>query len=310
MSQGRPPPPLEPRMMNEPRPDTHSQNYFARNHRNGKLPDPVELASRLEEAKTSASVLHEVLTNTPPSEVLNNDLIKEFADRCTSASRSIELYMRAEDPAPDNDTMESLIDTNEQLQASLSLHQRAILNARKQAGIGRPTDDTSSVLPPPSQTATTSSSRQPSPHRTSQDALGHDVPPIPPRKPNGKGKEREYEYDSTVAGPSAGPSRSHTPAIASAGEDPFRDPYRDEGVASGSGARTRLEDEPPRLGYEPYHPGFNPTSSYIGRQESAVGKEAMHGAFATNEARPSHGVEEEELYDVTPTSKQPPMYRY
>lgn len=46
--------------------------------------------------------------------------------------------MNATDPAPDNDTMESLIDTNEQLQQSLNHHQRAVLNAKKQLGLGSP----------------------------------------------------------------------------------------------------------------------------------------------------------------------------
>lgn len=70
--------------------------------------------------------------NTPPDEILGNELIREFADRCLSASRSIQGYMSSQNPVPDNDTMESLIDTNEQLQTALNQHQRAMLNARKQ----------------------------------------------------------------------------------------------------------------------------------------------------------------------------------
>ena len=54
--------------------DAHSQNYFARSHSNRRLPDAVELASRLEEARTSATLLHQVVSSTPPSEVLQNDL--------------------------------------------------------------------------------------------------------------------------------------------------------------------------------------------------------------------------------------------
>lgn len=131
----------------------HSQNYFARAPQfNGsagtstqnnasrakRLPDPVELTSRLEEARTSAKLLEQVVINTPPAEVLDNELIKEFADRCQSASRSIQGYMQSDDPVPDNDTMESLIDTNEQLQTALNQHQRTVLNARKQMGVNEP----------------------------------------------------------------------------------------------------------------------------------------------------------------------------
>ncbi len=46
--------------------------------------------------------------------------------------------MTARNPGPDNDTMESMIDTNEQLQQALNLHQRALLNARKQMGTDSP----------------------------------------------------------------------------------------------------------------------------------------------------------------------------
>jgi hypothetical protein len=69
--------------------------------------------------------------STPPSEVLGNELIKEFADRCQSASRSIQGYINAEDPAPDDDTLLTLIETNDQLTLSMSKHQRAVLQARK-----------------------------------------------------------------------------------------------------------------------------------------------------------------------------------
>ncbi len=53
--------------------------------------------------------------------------------------------MTAENPGPDNETMESLIDTNEQLQqALLNQHRRAMLNAKKLMGI----NDTSNAPSP------------------------------------------------------------------------------------------------------------------------------------------------------------------
>jgi hypothetical protein len=125
-------PNFRPAVNHNSHPNANSQNYFARSHRNNRLPDPIELASRLEEARTSAKLLEQVVMNTPPAEMLDNELIKEFADRCLSASRSIQGYMVCESPAPDNETMESLIDTNEQLQTALNQHQRAVLSARKQ----------------------------------------------------------------------------------------------------------------------------------------------------------------------------------
>lgn len=303
-----------PPVVNGPPPNaqTHnynSQNYFSRSHSNQRLPNPVELASRLEEARTSAKLLQEAVTNTPPAEVLDNDFMKEFADRCTSASRSIQGYMTAENPAPDNETMESLIDTNEQLQAALSLHQRAMLQARKHAGIGAPSEPSpvAESLPVPVSNGA-GSSRQPSPHRaTYDDSEDYEAPPMPPPRKNGKGKEREY--DDSIAGP----SRTQTPGPE---DDPFKDPVPENpgsgSRAGGSGVGgSRYADDEPRLAYEPFHPGFNATPSYLGRQESAIGKEAMHGAVPPEPTRLS-GVrdDEEELYDTTPQKSKEPIYRY
>ncbi|ETS84784.1 hypothetical protein PFICI_02809 [Pestalotiopsis fici W106-1] len=309
------PPPVNPQADN-----FHSQNYFSRNHTNSRLPDPVELASRLEEARTSAKLLQEVVTNTPTSEVLNNDFMKEFADRCTSASRSIQGYMTAENPAPDNDTMESLIDTNEHLQAALSLHQRAMLQARKQAGIGAANEPNAiPALAPDHMTAPVSngagSSRRPSPHPTMDDSDEYEAPSMPPPKRKGKGKEVDYD---SVASASASASRSHTPP---AEDDPFRDPVpeRSGAHAGGSGAGgSRYLDDEPRLAYEPFNPGFTTTQSYLGRQESAIGKEAMHGATAggghssgtAKLSRVDSTEGEEGIYDVSPQRSKDPVYRY
>ncbi len=107
------------------------QNYFARQHRSKSLPPPHELAARVEEARTSAKLLLQVVQSTPPGEFLNNDLIKEFADRCQSASRTLQAYIHADNPAPDNDTLQNLIDTNDQLTMAMSKHQRAVLHVRR-----------------------------------------------------------------------------------------------------------------------------------------------------------------------------------
>jgi len=139
-------PPGGPRTLNAPPFDPHSQNYFSRNHTNRRLPEPRELASRIEEARTSAKLLTQLTQSTPPSELLQNDLIREFSDRCQSASRSIQAYMVAENPAPDNDTMLTLIETNDQLALAMSKHQRAVLQARKTLGLGSESGGVSPAL--------------------------------------------------------------------------------------------------------------------------------------------------------------------
>lgn len=122
----------------------HQQNYFARNHKPRGLPPPAELAQRIEEAKTSAKLLSQVVQSTPPAEVLGNQLIKEFVERCQSASRSVQSYIHSDNPAPDEDTLLTLIETNDQLATALSRHQRAMLQARRVTG-------TPSPNPPPNQ---------------------------------------------------------------------------------------------------------------------------------------------------------------
>ncbi|KAI9791402.1 MAG: hypothetical protein M1816_003970 [Peltula sp. TS41687] len=125
------------------------QNYFARHHRTKGLPAPHELAQRIEEAKTSAKLLLQVLQSTPPGEVLNNDLMKEFSERCQSASRSLQGYINATDPAPDDDTLLTLIETNDQLSMAISKYQRAVLQARKTISSVAAAAATVTPSPPP-----------------------------------------------------------------------------------------------------------------------------------------------------------------
>ncbi|KAL8715489.1 MAG: hypothetical protein Q9220_000824 [cf. Caloplaca sp. 1 TL-2023] len=111
-----------------------SQNYFARNHRPRGLPPPHELAQRIEEARTSSKLLLQVVQSTPPNEVLTNELIKEFVERCQSASRSIQGYINSDNPPPDENTLLTLIETNDQISTALSRYQRSMLQARRMTG--------------------------------------------------------------------------------------------------------------------------------------------------------------------------------
>ncbi|KAI9832307.1 MAG: hypothetical protein M1826_001993 [Phylliscum demangeonii] len=156
------------------------QNYFARHHhRPHGLPTPEELAARVEEAKMSAKLLLQVVQSTPSNELLHNDLIKEFAERCQSASRSIQGYIHAEQPPPDDDTLLTLIETNDQLTLAMSKHQRAVLQARKVASSAMLTTDappgsstgaadataasTATLSPPPMAMATAATGSQEQP---------------------------------------------------------------------------------------------------------------------------------------------------
>ena len=228
--------------------------------------------------------------------------------------------MTSENPAPDNETMESLIDTNEQLQQALNQHQRAVLNARKHLGLGERSNN-----PSPNPPEINGLTRPPVPQVSS---YGEEAPPLPTRS-NGKDK------GANLAAPAqAGGSRSATgtPRPAEESEDPFRDPvpepsassvYGRTGGASATGAPALDE---PRLGFEPFHPGFNSTPSYVNRQDSAYDKVQMHGASSSpeepsgpNNSRgvPQPKIDEDNLYDdddndaynSSGKSKEP-MYRY
>jgi hypothetical protein len=247
----------------------HTQNHYSRSHTQQSqygLPPPAELAGRLEEARTSAKLLEQVVMNTPPNEILGNELIREFADRCVSASRSIQGYMSSQNPVPDNDTMESLIDTNEQLQTALNQHQRAMLNARKLERTDSQHQDS-----PEMNGANQLLPRQDS--ALSQGSESGGLLPLSPPEPsgiaggsgsgNGKGKAAEYE-------PPPGPPPGHAAALASGSgsasgaqrpkqdevwDDPFADPQDNHGPVGGSsaGAAPYVDQ---RHAQEPYHPGF------------------------------------------------------
>lgn len=75
-----------------------------------------------------------MVQSTPQDELIGNELIKEFAERARQAHRSIQDFINSENPAPDESTMLTLIETSEQLGIAMNKHQRAMLQARKAAG--------------------------------------------------------------------------------------------------------------------------------------------------------------------------------
>lgn len=311
-SQGRMPPVgPRPAMMSPPgQLDRHSQNYFAKAHSNNRLPDPIELASRLEEARTSAKLLEQVVMNTPPGEMLHNELIREFANRCLSASRSIQGYMVSENPSPDNDTMESLIDTNEQLQTALNQHQRAVLSAKKQLGLGTGSSDVS-----PAPETTNGSDREPDWQTSGAMPLAA-AAGIVASGGNGKGKQAE------VYGAPDGPPPGNAPSGSGHGkdhdevslEDPFDDPFRDPQPGSsnhvGQSSSGAYNDH--RLAHEPFNPGFQPAALSYGDEKEALGGPAASSGEAGLHIQPPRGQrsaagddDDDDIYGATPKSREP-----
>ena len=186
--------------------------------------------------------------------------------------------MVAENPGPDNDTMETLIDTNEQLGKAMSQHQRAVLNARKVTGLasGTPT-------PPP-----VGNSGFEVPPRTES---GFAAPP--PGPPPGRRKEVPPPV------PAGGKQRPVVPPpgdfvqVDPEEENPFTDPTERRAKTQTHNPPFPIDNEPKatgqfndRLGVEPWHPGFKETQSYVGRQENAVDSTTMHAAVGADVNKP------------------------
>lgn len=85
-----------------------------------------------------------------------NDLIKEFVDRCRTSSRYIQQYIHATNPAPDEETLLTLIETNDEISVAISQQQRAMLRARKARGASTPNSGVTSPVSQPSDAAVAS----------------------------------------------------------------------------------------------------------------------------------------------------------
>lgn len=259
------------------------QHPTAQSQQPNSLPTPQELASRIEEARNTAKILLQLLQSTPPEQVLNQDLIKEFSDRCLAAQRSMQEYISCTAPPPDDDTLQTLIETNEQLSLAISRHQRAVLQARRILGqspspaLG--SNNAAFAPPPQHQSAPQQQSlQQPSlldstnPHNT--------YSPVSP-------------VDNTFSAP-PGPPPGHRSAAALTPNDPFADPV--ESTHNHDLDYTNHPQEPRNYGPSletNSRPAYGAvTESYMGRQYSAANGLTMHGGVDTSTAEDVSPVEQ------------------
>lgn len=296
-------------------------NSGSRSHSRG-LPAPVELAGRIEEARTSAKLLLQLVQSTPPNELIGNDLVKEFAERCISAQRSIQGYIASDNPAPDDDTMLTLIETNEQLSLAASKHQRAILQARRAIGAS-PSPPVQQQQPPPTLPPVNNA-----PSGVPASSFEQPLPALPQRKdvPSPMDSVPRDPYDPlpsaapfTLQGPApnnsalpsylqVAPNQQSTVPQQAQEENPFADHY----------TSTYSPPTNPRSnGYggspDSYHPGYQSTPSYIHRQESATNNLTMHGAAIPEERSqtPDRNLTQPQQHDVSPIAERNTVtYRY
>ncbi|PYH97945.1 hypothetical protein BO71DRAFT_96189 [Aspergillus ellipticus CBS 707.79] len=218
-------------------------NYFGGGaNQSASLPAPAELSARISEAKTSAKLLIQFVQSTPSSELLENELIKEFSDRCRSASRAVQNYIHATNPGPDEDTLVTLIETNDELSVALSKHQHALLSAR------RAQSQSASQSPASSSQASGSGAVQapvppPVPPRDTQTPLissgaSASTSPTPPPLPrsyssNGAGRYEYRSEDFQVQNPFADTTTTPGPSFTTAAPPPTHvEPSRVEGASS------------------------------------------------------------------------------
>ena len=289
------------------------------------LPPPVELAGRIEEARTSAKLLLQLVQSTPANELLRNELVKEFAERCTAAQRSIHGYIACDNPAPDDDTMLTLIETNEQLSLAASKHQRAMLQSRRLMGASpSPPVPSGGMMPPPSNGYTPPVGPPPQQYTQSYLPPHNDAPRVnmPTTQHNQPlaAQHTDYRNDEPSLPPSlqAAPSRQHPSAHE---ENPFADHYTSTYTPPpGPPASSQNPTSKSEHGGspDPDHPGFQPTPSYLGRQESAANNLTMRGAqppISGETVRPRtpelNMPQQQQAHDVSPVAERSAVtYRY
>ncbi len=275
-------------MPNGPSQAAESGNHFARQHRQPRsLPPPDELAARIEEAKTTAKLLSQTVQSTPSAEIPNNDLIKEFADRASSASRSIQAYIHSTNPAPDEDTLLTLIETNDHLSIAMSKHQRALLQARRTLSNSPPEAASSQsdqvnypapVGPPPGSLAAGNTQDQayPAPRSPPQRAQDHFYSPPsnpPPQRPQPAQQQQREPYD-VPENPFA--DEAHQPAPPKQSYGLFQHPNptgpplgMDQHLSHSQPLQTRPQNQ---------SPAFQSTPGYGYHQEPVANNLTMHGA--------------------------------
>lgn len=272
------------------------------NHQSARLPDIQELASRIEEARNTATLLTQVVRSTPPSRLEKDHLVIDLVGRCESASGSIQGYIRAQNPSPDKDTMVTLIETKKALFNAMVQHEQAVSNARNIMGVGN--DEARMTAPAPLPPRTDSGFAAP--------------PPGPPPK---SFIQVPTSRKAVKAAPQIPPPGDYAPNLSDDEEarNPFADPERATSHSSTKASYLPFAEDRPsvatgqfndNLGIEPYHPGFRETPSYMGRQDSSLDHTTMHAGAAIDEEYRRRVADTPAGGYGAQTGAEAPIYRY
>ncbi|GAB7343446.1 hypothetical protein MBLNU457_1470t2 [Dothideomycetes sp. NU457] len=257
-------------------PPSHDERVFNRH----QLPPPQELASRLEESRNTSKILMQLVQSTPTEEVLSSDLLKEFAERCQAAQRSIQGYINCDSPPPDDDTLQTLIEVNEQLSLSLSRYQRGVLSARRAMG-----GVSSGTSPNPEEQAQRAASFPLSQATSQPEPRQQAFSPYGPAELSPIAHSNSMPLSAMHPPPVPPPKLINRVPVAQP-SDPFADPAE----------QSHVHSQPP-----PQRPGTyftnGVTQSYMGRQASAANGLTMHGADISEEDEPVHEIDSHSRVD-------------
>jgi hypothetical protein len=188
--------------------------------------------------------------------------------------------MATEHPAPDNDTMLTLIETNEQLTLATTKHQRAVLQTRKALGVSSPDQQVSPTAGP---------------------VMTSGVAPAQPAsifKPAAPPSRKSFPKPAQPV-----PSERTASPVSPETENPFTDPVEPSDVAVNS-----VVDH-----NEPYHPGFGAKTASKDRRESATGGATLDTTSTLkdgrNQPRDADDSDDDPYAAPVPQTTQP-VYRY
>lgn len=192
------------------------------------------MAARIEEARNSAKLLTQFIQSTSPSELEDNDLVKEFLDRCQTCARIIQGFIQANNPAPDEDTLLTLIETNDEISVAISRQQRAMLKARKIRGSSSPSSsNVNSPSPTAGSGANVPAAPAPAPAPSAVDSAPSVVSdmsaPLPPPPPQHTRPDHAVaELPNTVMTGGRLPSTTNSRYEYNAEEFQVRNPFADD----------------------------------------------------------------------------------
>lgn len=188
--------------------------------------------------------------------------------------------MATEHPAPDNDTMLTLIETNEQLSLATTKHQRAVLETRKALGVTTPDP---SVGPVMTSGVTPALPAQP-------------APPTSMFKPVAPPSRKSFPKPTQPVA-----SEQKVSPVSPETENPFTDPVEPSDVAA-----TSVIDH-----NEPFHPGFGSNTGYKGPQESTKGAPLdTTSSLKDGRSQPLDANDSDDDPYAAPAQHTAPVFRY